>query len=82
MTISEHYGLIRAEKDASEVSNSELGATTTDMPKFKTLSLNDSPSALDSADRYVLDSFEAMGWLLSPSHLICFGQLPIHFQGS
>ncbi|KAF2911919.1 hypothetical protein DAI22_11g217000 [Oryza sativa Japonica Group] len=40
-----------AEKDASEVSNSELGATTTDMPKFKTLSLNDSPSALDSADR-------------------------------
>ncbi|KAF0897380.1 hypothetical protein E2562_036769, partial [Oryza meyeriana var. granulata] len=41
----------KAEKDASEVSSSELGATTTDMPKFKTLSLNDSPSAPDSTDR-------------------------------
>ncbi|KAF0930527.1 hypothetical protein E2562_033294 [Oryza meyeriana var. granulata] len=41
----------QAEKDASEVSSSELGATTTDMPKFKTLSLNDSPSAPDSTDR-------------------------------
>uniref|UniRef100_A0A0D3HPG0 DUF3615 domain-containing protein n=1 Tax=Oryza barthii TaxID=65489 RepID=A0A0D3HPG0_9ORYZ len=45
-----------AEKDASEVSNSELGATTTDMPKFKTLSLKDSPSALDSADRAMVST--------------------------
>jgi hypothetical protein len=42
------------EEDSSKASSSELGPTTSDMSKFETLSLNDSPPALDSSDRYDL----------------------------
>ncbi|KAK1606977.1 hypothetical protein QYE76_030650 [Lolium multiflorum] len=39
------------EEDSSKASSSELGPTTSDTLKFETLSLNDSPPALDSSDR-------------------------------
>uniref|UniRef100_A0ACD6A9P7 Uncharacterized protein n=1 Tax=Avena sativa TaxID=4498 RepID=A0ACD6A9P7_AVESA len=44
------------EEDSDEASSNELGPTISDTSKFETLSLNDSPPALDSTDRAVLDA--------------------------
>ncbi|XP_047045908.1 uncharacterized protein LOC124650419 [Lolium rigidum] len=52
ITISILHVLTRVqEEDSSKASSSELGPTTSDTLKFETLSLNDSPPALDSSDR-------------------------------
>jgi hypothetical protein len=49
---NKQHVLIRVKKDVAEVSSSVIGPTIPDTSKFEALSLNDSPSRLDSTDGY------------------------------
>uniref|UniRef100_A0ACD5WBP2 Uncharacterized protein n=1 Tax=Avena sativa TaxID=4498 RepID=A0ACD5WBP2_AVESA len=57
------------EEDSDEASSNELGPTISDASKFETLSLNDSPPALDSTDRAVVDASD-MGTGLPDSTIV------------
>ncbi|RCV07217.1 hypothetical protein SETIT_1G226700v2 [Setaria italica] len=52
------------EEDVTEVSSNEIGPTIPDTSKFEALSLNDSPSTLDSTDGAVV----CLGDMGSPEH--------------
>ncbi|KAM0883287.1 hypothetical protein ACQ4PT_031713 [Festuca glaucescens] len=58
------------EEDSSKASSSELGPTTSDTSKFETLSLNDSPPALDSSDRAVVHAGDMGTGLPDPTVMV------------
>ncbi|KAM3272546.1 hypothetical protein ACQJBY_042583 [Aegilops geniculata] len=52
------------EEHAGKVSSSELGCTSTDLANFETLTLNDTPHTLESADRVVMHADAVDGAVL------------------